>query len=197
MHRHIQFLTISLIISLTTLAHAASYKLTLINYQNQPTSVVAISQDGKLVLGDINDTGSLFLYHPKTLTYTALNIAIPGSISITPTGIMSLGVVTGYYSDGSGEHGFFSFGSHVYSPIDFPGSVNTEIMAINDYGDTVGNYTDGAQNVHSFKRTVFGRFRSFDFPAVPNGDCNPIPNTIPLAVGINRESDHRYQRAHL
>jgi hypothetical protein len=183
-----------ILISLVGLGQTQTYKITLINYPNQPpttsapsTTVVAINQNGSLVLGSIDDSGSLFFYHPKTRTYTAIKLIIPGSTSITPTGITSLGVVVGYYSDASGEHGFFSFGNHVYSPINFPGSVNTEITAINDRGDTVGNYTDADQNLHSFIRDANGKFSGFDFPALPNGIC--LGSVTPLAVGVDERRE--------
>lgn len=59
--------------------------------------------------------------------------------------IDSAGNVVGSFTDGNARHGFFYDGS-VATVIDLPGAVTTNILGMNDNGDLVGYFNDGAPN---------------------------------------------------
>ena len=48
------------------------------------------------------------------------------------------------------SHGFL-LRNRRYQKIDFPGSAETKVLAINDDGVIVGNFTDSQGNTHGFK----------------------------------------------
>jgi hypothetical protein len=83
-------------------------------------------------------------------TYTTLND--PNATSGTyATGINNNGLITGYYIDALGTHGFIYNGS-TYTTIDDPFGVTgtTKAIGINDNGQVVGQFNDATGYTHSF-----------------------------------------------
>jgi hypothetical protein len=86
-----------------------------------------------------------FLYNIGTATFTAINF--PGATSTTVTGIDNNGVVTGFFTDGTGTHGFTDNGG-TFTAFDFPGGTNTMFLGINNLGAIAGSYVDAGGLTH-------------------------------------------------
>jgi probable HAF family extracellular repeat protein len=85
---------------------------------------------------------------PATIKFK--QIAIPGALFTTPTGINNSDVVVGYYVDAGGiTHGFVLSGSTV-TTIDDPNGTATFCEAISSNGSIVGEYTQADGNNHGF-----------------------------------------------
>jgi uncharacterized membrane protein len=87
-------------------------------------------------------------------------IVFPGS-ALPCTGarwINQRGDIVGFFTyidsfedcSGADTHGFLLRGGE-YTQIDFPGSIDTKVLAVNDDGVIVGNFTDKPGNGHGFK----------------------------------------------
>ena len=91
--------------------------------------------------------------------------------------INNAGMVAGAYSDGVQFHGF-TLKEGVFTAIDFPGAIFTDIVDLNDRGDLVGVWEDPSFGLHGFRLDKNG-FTSIDDPA----QTWPTPST--QSLGIN------------
>jgi probable HAF family extracellular repeat protein len=57
--------------------------------------------------------------------------------------------IVGFYSDGSGDHGFV-YSNGAYTTLNDPLGVSTMAFGINDRGQIVGEYVDASNNYHGF-----------------------------------------------
>lgn len=103
-------------------------------------------------------------------------ISFPGVLGTAATGINDSGEIVGNYlacktegSHASGapctfaqSHGFQLIGG-VYTTLDPPGSVATNVGGINNSGAVVGTYADGSNKTHGFLFSN-GVFSNIDFP---------------------------------
>lgn len=137
-----------------------------------------------LVLG-----GALLFPTGAHASYVFQNIINAGDpVFNQELGINSGGTIAGYFGDGTmlpnkGYSVVPPYGSGNFTNENFPGSVQTQVTGINNAGDTVGFWIDGAGANHGF--TDFGGlFMSYDAPttspAVP-------PFTQFLGVNNSRE----------
>jgi beta-lactamase regulating signal transducer with metallopeptidase domain len=100
-------------------------------------------------------------------TYTVSAIDVPGSRLTVASGIDIAGRVVGYYTDGSGTHGFLLTNSNggSYSTIDVPGAGWTAAFGISNSGQIVGGFgpSDAPRGRHGFLLSG-GSFSTFDVP---------------------------------
>src|SRR4029077_4905234 len=93
---------------------------------------------------------------------TLITFDPPGSTGTTSMGINPAGVITGFYSDASGNvHGFLRAPDGTITTFDVPGSFFTQPFGINPSGTITGNYCD-AVTCHGFIRAPDGTFTTFD-----------------------------------
>jgi hypothetical protein len=69
---------------------------------------------------------------------TFVSFDIPGSFYIQPQAINPSGVITGFYDDSSGRHGFVRALDGTITTFDAPGSLFTQPQAITPAGTIVG-----------------------------------------------------------
>jgi len=85
-----------------------------------------------------------------SLTIKFKNVAVPGALFTTATGINNSGMLVGYYVDSGGvTHGFMRSGKTV-TTIDDPKGIATYCEGINSIGAIVGEYTQSNENNHGF-----------------------------------------------
>jgi hypothetical protein len=128
-------------------------------------------------LGSINDSGTavgtLFNADGSSLGFTldangqTTQFAVPGSFSTAAFGINNRGDIVGV-ADGVG----FEKTGTTFKFIQFPGSVSSTPMSINDAGVIVGTYFDG-DATHSFVSSN-GKFVNFDVPGADSTDARGI-----------------------
>ena len=81
-------------------------------------------------------------------------------------GINNAGTISGYYGAGDPAHpnkGYTLTLPSTFTPENFPGSVQTQVVAINTAGSTAGFYVDGAGVNHGFTN-IGGTFKTIDQP---------------------------------
>ncbi len=108
---------------------------------------------------------------------TLTSFDFPGAITTYATGIDDAGLVSGWYYDQLGVHGFLlNSVTMVFAagPINFPGSTLTYPLGIDGYGRMVGYYYDGF-NYHEFLYDENGNF------STTTSDCSQET----FATGIN------------
>jgi hypothetical protein len=86
------------------------------------------------------------------------DLAVPGASATNALGLSSTGEVVGTYTVGSGSsavmHGFTWTAQHGFTTVDDPHGVGTTtINGVNDHGQLVGFYVDGAGNTDGFLAT--------------------------------------------
>lgn len=86
-----------------------------------------------------------YMYNITTGTYSPITPA--GATSTTAAGIANNGVIAGFFTDGTGTHGFVDVGGTI-TPYDAPGSTATMFLGVNSNGDAVGNYIDASDVSH-------------------------------------------------
>lgn len=118
-------------------------------------------------------------------------------------GINDYGVIAGYFGSGATGHpnkGYTlkpSYGQMNYSNENFPGSVQTQVTAINNIGDTAGFWVDGQGNNFGFIKWN-GVFTSYRDPNTGNGTVNQLLgiNDLGIAVGFYTDGkgvNHGYE----
>jgi hypothetical protein len=114
----------------------------------------------------------------------------PGSTFTQPSGITPAGVITGYYTDGSGvTHGFLRTLAGAITTFDPPGSKFTQPTAINPAGTIVGSFCPdtACSSLVGFVRrrdgtfTTFGPPGDFIFAGIYNQD-GPPPDINPAGL---------------
>ncbi len=137
---------------------------------------------------------------PSSYTYTRFNY--PGAIYANPTGINDIwdtglingpglvGQIVGWYFDGSTAHGFLLDGLVGYTPINYPGALETEATGINNLGQLVGQWQDSNyNNGFLLDNATCSAYCSFDYPGAtetfPNGinDAGQIVGSYDNATG--------------
>jgi uncharacterized membrane protein len=107
-----------------------------------------------------------------------------------PPAINPAGTVAGtYYVVPSGiEHGFLRTNYGIITPFDPPGSVNTEVLAINPKGTIVGDYCSSGV-CYGFLRTPDGTVTDIDVPGGSCGAALPIGGINPAGAIAGAYSD--------
>ncbi len=155
-----------------------------------PTSLVAIAPSHAAGVVDVQVTTMYGISSAITTdryTYGSLNItftdySISGSDYTDVTGVNNVGVIVGYYGDGTGQHGFIDdHGSIVIvDPID---SYNTTVNSINDAGAVVGSYWSNADNMeHGYLRNAAGTFTWLDDASAVSVIPGYVWGTVPSHI---------------
>ena len=92
-------------------------------------------------------------------------------------GINNSSVIAGYYGDGAvvPNNGFTLVLPGTFTPENFPGAVQTQVVGINGAGETVGFFIDTAGVNHGFT-DIGGIFTSVS---------NPMTTTVTQLLGVN------------
>jgi hypothetical protein len=111
-------------------------------------------------------------------SYTFETITNPADPNFTQLlGINNSSVIAGYFGDGAvvPNNGFTLVLPGTFTPENFPGSVQTQVVGINGPGETVGFYIDTAGVSHGFT-DIGGLFTSVS---------NPNTTTVTQLLGVN------------
>jgi hypothetical protein len=114
--------------------------------------------------------------------YLFTDVSNPNDTAFTQLlGINNSSTIAGYWGDGTvvPNHGFTLTLPNSFTPENFPGAVQTQVVGINDNGDTAGFYIDTAGNTHGFTK-IGGTFATVDDPASP---------TFNQLLGINNAGE--------
>jgi hypothetical protein len=143
--------------------------------------VVSVLAVGALSLAPVPLlSGGTALASPAEPTYT--DIAVPGALATYVTGLNDLGVLSGYYLDAAGQHGFLDDHGTVVT-VDVPGSVEVALTSVNNAGTATGTYWEaGGLTQHGFLRDADGTLTLLDAPAAPDGVPGHPWGTVPSQV---------------
>ena len=105
---------------------------------------------------------------PETTSYSFTSIASPGDPTFTQLlGINKAGAIAGYFGSGAdAQHpnkGFVLNLPNSYTAENYPNSAQTQVIGINNNGDTNGFYIDSAGATHGFT-DIGGAFATVDVP---------------------------------
>jgi hypothetical protein len=120
--------------------------------------------------------------------YTVIDF--PGTAFTVCTGINNSGLVTGYYSEGSGEiHGFLWWQGNfiaTFQVTSSTGASNTFPMAVNDFGQVGGDFSNPFPTQGAFVRNFDGTIRILDLATL----LQPIGGgSSELLTGLNNRGD--------
>lgn len=110
-------------------------------------------------------------------------IAYPRSRISVLTGINDSGRMVGGYNNTElniylADHGYELKGN-TFSPVDYPGALQTEVEGINGGGAMAGDFEDSSGNVHGFE-LAGGTYTQLDYPGTTTGT---------VAIGINSSGE--------
>lgn len=129
--------------------------------------------------------GLLFSTSAAAQTYTPIDYASAVNGNSFATDINDLGQIVGEYQYGSSfgkqRYGYL-LSNGVFTPIIFPGSSWTRAVAINRYGDIVGDYAKGVNNGNGQDFGYLLRAGVYTPIRFPNSDQT-------IAAGINMNGD--------
>lgn len=116
-------------------------------------------------------------------SYSFTSIASPNDPTFTQLlGINKAGTIAGYFGSGAdAQHpnkGFVLSLPNSFNPENYPSSAQTQVIGINDRGDTDGFYIDAAGATHGFT-DMGGTFTNVDVPGT----------TFNQLLGLNNEGD--------
>ena len=132
-------------------AQTGNYNFTTIDYpgiigNTIPTAI----NDAGLVVGSYTDTQSVthgFIYSGNG-QYTSFDAPGNGTLGTYVYGVNNAGVITGYFEDSNGAHGFIKAGQQ-FTQLDFGLDEATVVYGINNNGEVDGWYAS-SQGVQSF-----------------------------------------------
>lgn len=110
--------------------------------------------------------------------YTFQTVISPGDPAFTQLlGINNDSTIAGYFGDGAivPNNGFTLVVPNSFTAENFPGAVQTQVVGINNAGETVGFWIDSAGVQHGFT-DIGGTFKSVN---------NPMTTTVTQLLGVN------------
>jgi hypothetical protein len=138
--------------------------------------------------------GTFTTFNPPPGSTIFASIYNPGG---PPPGINPAGVIAGTYSvftPSFTEHGFLRTPDGTFTTFDPPGSIFTEVTAINQAGVIIGDYNNGVTG-HAFFRSPDGTVTTFDAP--PGSTQGTLPFAINqggVITGLNGETGKAFLR---
>jgi hypothetical protein len=152
------------------------------SYSTQDAPGTAFNQ--LLGLNDLGESAGYSSTDPTGMTvqraftqsgglFTYLDGLFPiGTLNDQATDVNNTGVVSGFYVTSTLTVGFLIHGTTL-TPINFPGSTNTQALGLNNMGQVVGNYVDAGGAMHGF---VFDgiQYVSIDLPGSMASTINGI-----------------------
>ena len=118
----------------------------------------------------LDSAGNAHGYLYNVFTRKFITIPLPGSVSVTATGINNKNAVVGFFSQSTGPVKSFlvTQGKHLHVHIlAVKGADMTQAFGVNDQGEVVGAYTVGA-NSFGFTWTARGGFHKIADPKGPD-----------------------------
>lgn len=112
------------------------------------------------------------LWSAFALAVTYTTVDFPGAIATGVLDINNYGVMVGFYSDRSTQHGFID-SNGAFSTLDHPGGIVTNAIGINDLGQIVGVYQGN------------GRYNGFYYDGATFTTINPPNSTSSDLEKIN------------
>lgn len=117
------------------------------------------------------------------VSYSFTSISSPNDPTFTQLlGVSKSGAVAGYFGSGAdAQHpnkGFVFGAPSTFTPENYPNSAQTQVIGINNGGDTDGFYVDSAGNTHGFT-DIHGTFATVDVPGT----------TFNQLLGINNNGE--------
>jgi len=131
--------------------------------------------------GSRADTVGLLAVPNGSGGYTFHNIINPGDVHFTQLlGINNDNTIAGYFGDGTmvPNNGFTLMLPNTFTPENFPGATQTQVVGINNAGETVGFYIDTAGQTHGFT------FDGTSFKTVDDPMSTAVPPFTQL-LGVN------------
>jgi hypothetical protein len=139
---------------------------------------------GKRIAATTSATAKFTSATAITGGYSFTSVSDPLDKTVPPftqlLGINDRGYIVGYYGDGGTDtanpnKGFITaFNSlHVFTPWNYPNSVQTQVIGINQQNSTVGFYVDGMGVTHAYM-THGATFTTVDVPGTPSNTLNGI-----------------------
>ncbi len=122
--------------------------------------------------------------------YTFTNVVNPGDPAFNQElGINNSGVIAGYFGDGTvvPNNGYTATLPSSFTAENFPGAVQTQVVAINSAGDTAGFYVDAMGNNHGFVK-IGTTFTTIDDPSGPTFNQLLGLNNLGTAAGYYQNS---------
>ncbi|MFZ1641753.1 MAG: hypothetical protein WAV07_10030 [Candidatus Contendobacter sp.] len=130
---------------------------------------------------------SLVAHKVHAATYSFTTFDVPGATFGTfPSSINASGQVAGFYSDGSGGHGFV-YSNGTFTTLDVPGATSTWAVSINASGQVAGDYSANWRQ-HSFVYSG-GTFTTLDVPNAVRTDAKSI-NASGQVTGSYYDGSH-------
>jgi uncharacterized membrane protein len=131
-----------------------------------PTEVYAINDFGHMVGGYYTPDQNVHAFSLVNGVYK--NEDVPGALTTAPYGINDLGEIAGYFLTVAGTNGqaYFRAPDGTLTTYNVPGAPanSTNFLAINNLGETLGNYVDAAGNLDNFL-LVGGKVEPIVLPA--------------------------------
>lgn len=121
-------------------------------------------------------------------TYSFQAIAVSGDNFTQTLGIDNAGTIVGYHGANTSatnpNKGFVFTQPNTFTDQNFPGSVQTQVVGINNNGATVGFFVDAAGVNHGFERNGGGVFSAVDAPGTSFNQLLGI-NDLNVAAGYS------------
>src|SRR5258708_18244158 len=99
----------------------------------------------------------------KETRFTFQTVFFQGDTFTQLLGINDFDVIAGYHGATVNQGFVFTFPNN-FTPENFPGSAQTQVIGINNHGHTDGFYIDTGGTTHGFL-DINGAFTTVDFPA--------------------------------
>ena len=97
-----------------------------------------------------------FLLSISGLSFTPIVLPVSfGAISTSATDVNNAGVVSGFYTNAGGLHGFID-NAGTFTSYDDPNGTNTMFLGLNNNGQVVGSYVDGAGETQGLLFNIAG-----------------------------------------
>jgi hypothetical protein len=170
---------------------------------NTPTTITPTSISSDALANTPASAGQLSTYHSKfSSSFKTLNDNADPTFNQL-LGINNHGIISGYFGSGAAGHpnkGYTLAPEYTqgnYTDENFPGSIQTQVVAINNHGDTAGFWVDGNGTNFGFIQWN-GVFTSYKNPNTGAGTVNQLLglNDNGIAVGFYTDAqgiNHGYK----
>jgi probable HAF family extracellular repeat protein len=176
MHRALLLavLSLSVLLSAFTAAHAASYTFTTFDVPGGTISDASgINTAGQIVGHFVDTTNHIHGFLIDGATFTTIDV--PGAPRTEAVGINEMGQIVGTFIDTTGNgHGFLKDGA-TFTTIEGPGATSVGPHGINDTGQIVGTFGD-ATTTHGFLKDG-ATFTTIDIPGARGTNAFGINET--------------------
>jgi probable HAF family extracellular repeat protein len=132
--------------------------------QGGVNQLLGLNNEG-MAAGFYNDAGGAahgYIYNFTAMAFSPVTLPVAAD-SVTATGINDAGDISGFYTVGHTTNGFVLDEDHGFRKIRLGAGTNTQALGINQDGQVVGSFVDGAGTMHGFVWS-HGRTRQIDDP---------------------------------